>query len=176
MERKKKEISFRLAKEWYSSVMLIVYSLVMTLFFIVTHWETVLTGKVFFTRLVNVIRGIWEVAWPAVYGYWFEQFQADTGSLIATIITAVLCARVLLGLIVLFLKWKHGVDRTYEEKDKRKAETTVLIALASLVLSLIICSRADIGMTWIMLWILLTTGSSFLFQTIRLIWINKYRP
>lgn len=56
------------------------------------------------------------------------------------------------------------------------SEILKLIALASLVLSLIICSRTDIGMTWIMLWILLTAGSSFLFQTIRLIWINKYRP
>lgn len=173
MERKKKEISLRIAKEWYSSVMLIVYSLFMTLYFIVTHWETVLTGDVFFTRLVKVIKGIWEVAWPAVYGYWFRQFHSDTGSLIATIVTALLAAGIIFGIIILFRKWRKAVDKSYDANDHRKQEAIFLIILAALVFSLIVCERIEIKMTWIMLWFITSFGIYFGYQTIRLLYRRR---
>ena len=175
LENRKLELSKRIAKEWHSSLLLIVYAVIMTIYYVVLHWETVVSGEeLFVTRLVTIIKGIWLVAWPAVYNYWFDQIQADTGSLIATIVTAVLAAGAILGLAVLFLKWKRVVDDTYEDGDKRKAETAVLIVLSTLVFSLIICSRNPVEMSWMMLWILLAFGVNFVFQTGRIFWIRKY--
>lgn len=168
MKRKQKELRLLILKEWYSSVMLVIYSFIMTIYFMIVHWETVESGKEFFPRLINVIRGIWEVAWPAVYDYWFRQFQAETGSLIATIVTALVAAGILFVIVMLFRKWKKAIDNSYDKNDHRKLESTFLIILASLVFSLIICERTGIEMTWIMLWILVSFGANIVYQTIRL--------
>ena len=175
LDNRKIELCKRIAKEWYSSVLLILYTVIMTIFFIVIHWELFIAGvELFFTRLVAFFDGIWSVAWPAVFDFWFAQFQTGTGALISTIITAFLCAGAVFGLIVLFIKWKGRVDDTYEDGDKRKAEITVLITFSTMVFSLIVCSRTTIEMSWMMLWILLVFGVSFIYQTCRILWIRKH--
>lgn len=173
LARKQKALRIRILKEWYSSVMLVIYSLAMTVYFMIVHWETVESGSIFFPRFVHVISGIWETAWPAVYDYWFRQFHADTGSLIATIVTALLAAGILFGIIMLLRKWKREIDQSYEKNDHRKLGSTFLIILASLVFSLIICERTRIGMTWIMLWIMTSFGANFGYQTIRLLYRRR---
>jgi len=165
---KQKKLCLKIAAEWHSSLMLILYSLVMTLYFVIIHWQTFLTGDVFFIRLATVFTGIWEVAWPSVLHYWFSQFQSDTGALVATTITAALAAGIIVGAIKLFLKWKHRADATYDSNDKRKIESFIFITSASLILALIICAECDLKMSWITLWILLSFGANFIYQTVRI--------
>lgn len=170
---KQKLISLRLAKEWHSSLMLIFYSVIMTIYFIIVHWQIVLTGEIFFIRFEKAFTGIWEVAWPAVYRFWYWQVNTETGALIGTIITAVLAAGVVIGFIKLFLWWKKRVDDTYEKNDRRRKETASLIISASLVFALIICTKTNITMTWIMLWILVSIAVSIIYYTSRLLWITN---
>ena len=173
LSAKQKTISLRLVKEWYSSLMLIIYSLVMTIYYIIVHWQTVLTGKIFFIRFEKAFTGIWETAWPAVYRFWYWQVDTETGALIGTIITAVLAAGAVFGFIKLFLWWKKHVDDTYGKNDHRKKESFVLILSTSLICALIICAKTNIKMTWIMLWILISVASTVFYQTARLIWCAK---
>lgn len=173
LSAKQKTVSLRLAKEWYSSLMLILYSLIMTIYYIIVHWETVLTGEIFFIRFEKAFTGIWEDAWPAVYHFWYVQTDSETGALIGAIITAVLAAGAVLGLIKLFLWWKKRVDDTYKKNDHRKMESIVLIVSASLVFALIICDRTSITMSWIMFWILVFIGANGIYQTVRMLWFGK---
>ena len=175
LSAKQKTISLRLAKEWYSYLMLILYSIIMTIYYIIVHWETVLTGEIFFIRFEKAFTGIWEEAWPAVYHFWYSQVDTETGALIGSIITAVLAAGAVFGLIKLFLWWKKRIDDTYEKSDHRKTESFVLILSASLVFSLIICDRTNIKMSWIMLWIFVSAGANGIYQTARIIWFAKTR-
>ena len=175
LSAKQKAVSLRLAKEWYSSLMLIIYSVVMTVYYIIVHWQTVLTGEIFFIRFEKAFTGIWEAAWPAVYRFWYWQTNTETGALIGSIITAVFATGAVFGLIKLFLWWKKRVDDTYDKNDHRKTESLILILSSSLVFALIICSRTSISMSWIMLWILVTTATSVIYQTVRIIWFAKAR-
>lgn len=170
---KQKLISLRLAKEWHSSLMLILYSVIMTIYFIVVHWQTVTTGWIFFTRFENAVTSIWEDAWPAVYHFWYWQVSTETGALIGTIVTAVLAAGAVFGFIKLFLWWKKRVDSTYGKKDNRKKESIVLILSGSMIFALIVCDKTNTSMTWIMLWFLIFVAIYGIYQTIRLIYFSK---
>lgn len=165
------EIFRQVDRRFHVPKVLVLYSIIVTIFLVITYEPDFASVKVFGEKIWHGISQVWETGWPFVFGTLKDAGSNDLTAWMLTIITAMFAALLAGWILLWILRIIIGFADIYSSNNETAegAEITTAVIVTSVLASLIITGLSKTEMTWVGLALIIAAAGNLVCHSINVI-------
>lgn len=167
-EERAMEIFRRVERQYHVPLLLVLYSVVVTIFLIVTYEPDFASVRIFGERFWHGFSRIWEAGWPFVFVTLKATGSNDLTAWMLTIIAAMFAALLTGAIIVLFVRVIRGLSDVYRRNSEtaKGIEAATAVIVTAVLASLIITGLCKTEITWVGLALTISSAGNLICHSI----------